>query len=387
MQMQKLSANQRGWLWARIGIRCFLVLSFVLVVWKFLPPLFSLFSPFILALIVAASLNPLVRHIQKHIGLNRKSLSFFLLFILVTTIGSILGALIYFLASEIISLAHNWSEILGAFTTLRDQLQVQFANLLSLLPPFWVQQVETTAAGLFDWLREFVPSVLIRFADGATQRAIAIPSFFLSLLMFVMGAYFISSDYPYLRTRFLSRLDEGTTDFFRQIKTIIFAAFGGYLRSQFILSVGVFCILLTGFVIVGQSYALILALSFAVLDFIPIIGAGTIMVPWAVLALLSGDYITAIQIMIIWGVVLLFRRTAEPKILGDQTGISPIASLISIYVGMKVAGVAGMIFGPILCMIVLNIAGLGLFRSWTADFDLLTQDIGAILSENGQNNP
>lgn len=90
------------------------------------------------------------------------------------------------------------------------------------------------------------------------------------------------------------------------------------------------------------------------MDFIPIIGAGTVMVPWAVIDLFMGNYFHAVQLMVIWGTIALFRRVGEPKFVGDQTGLSPIASLISIYIGWRLAGVLGMILGPTIALIALN---------------------------------
>mgnify|MGYP000010702134 CR=1 FL=1 len=159
------------------------------------------------------------------------------------------------------------------------------------------------------------------------------------------------------------------------------AAFGGYLRAELLLSVGVFFILLGGFLLVGQNYALLLALGLAILDFIPIIGSGTVMVPWAVVALFTRDFSTAVYLMVIWGVVAMFRRVAEPRFVGDQTGLSPILSLVGIYVGMKVAGVAGMILGPILILVVLNLVGLGIFQGFWMDVTAAARDITAILSQ------
>lgn len=144
---------------------------------------------------------------------------------------------------------------------------------------------------------------------------------------------------------------------------------------------GVFFILLGGFLLVGQNYALLLALGLAILDFIPIIGSGTVMVPWAVVALFTRDFSTAVYLMVIWGVVAMFRRVAEPRFVGDQTGLSPILSLVGIYVGMKVAGVAGMILGPILILVVLNLVGLGIFQGFWMDVTAAARDITAILSQ------
>lgn len=96
----------------------------------------------------------------------------------------------------------------------------------------------------------------------------------------------------------------------------------------------------------------------------------------------SADLMTRnMDLMAIWGVIALFRRVMEPKFVGDQTGLSPILSLVSIYVGMKLAGVLGMVFGPVVLLVVLNLAGMGMFRGARLDLEAAARDIAAILSE------
>ena len=130
-----------------------------------------------------------------------------------------------------------------------------------------------------------------------------------------------------------------------------------------------------------QPYGLLLSLGLAVMDFIPVIGAGTVMVPWAFVALFTRDFSNAAWLMGIWGVIALFRRVMEPKFVGDQTGLSPILSLVSIYVGMKLAGVLGMILGPVALLILLNLAGMGCFQGLALDLRAAAKDIAAILSQ------
>ncbi len=156
-------------------------------------------------------------------------------------------------------------------------------------------------------------------------------------------------------------------------------AFGGYLKAQLLLSLGVFCILLLGFLITGQRYAFLMALGLAVIDFIPLLGAGTVMVPWAGIALLTRQFTLSVEIIVIWGVIAVYRQVAEPKIVGDQTGLPPILSLISIYVGMKTGGVIGMIVGPILALIGLNLVRGGILDGLWRDVWAAGRDIAAIL--------
>ena len=112
-----------------------------------------------------------------------------------------------------------------------------------------------------------------------------------------------------------------------------------------------------------------------------VIGAGTVMVPWAVIDLFTGNLGGAIRLMVIWGLIALFRRVGEPKFVGDQTGLSPILSLVSIYVGMRLGGVLGMIFGPTVLLIALNLVKLGLFDGVRADAEAAVEDVIAILRE------
>ena len=126
----------------------------------------------------------------------------------------------------------------------------------------------------------------------------------------------------------------------------LWGAFAGYVRAEIIISIVVFFILTVGFFVIGQPYGLLLALLFAVLDFIPIIGSGTVMIPWAVIDLFLGDWSHALGLMVTWGVVCVFRRVAEPKVVGSQTGLSPILSLVSMYVGIAPGGGAGDDPGP-----------------------------------------
>ena len=159
------------------------------------------------------------------------------------------------------------------------------------------------------------------------------------------------------------------------------SAFGGYIKSELILSTGVFLILAAGFLLTRQPYGLLLAFALAVLDFIPIIGAGTVMVPWAVIDLLLARFNEAAVLMTIWGVIVVFRRVAEPKVLGDQTGLSPILSLLGIYLGMRLGGVLGMVIGPLLLLVCVNLARLGIFRPTMRDLSLAASDISAILRD------
>ena len=381
MRPGQLTWRQRGWLWLRLSIRLILTVLALVLLAKFGRPLLSLFAPFVAALVAAAVLNPLVKWFQRKLGWSRRFLTLLLLLLLFGGLGAVIGLLVYSAGNELVSLAQNWDGLLTSFQGAVDQLEELFARLLTLVPPQILETVETTAQRLVDWLNQVVPAALTDLAGMAGQKALRVPGVVMALVFFVMATYLLTADYPYLRTRAIQHMDEGLLDFLSQVRATALGAFGGYLRAEVLLSVGVFFILLAGFLITRQPYSLLLALGLAVLDFIPILGAGTIMVPWAVIAFFTRDYPAAIRLMVIWGVIAMFRRVMEPKFVGDQTGLSPILSLVSIYVGMKLAGVLGMILGPIGLLVLLNLAGMGMFRGLRLDLAAAARDISAILSE------
>ena len=380
MRPGQLTWRQRGALWFRLGIRIILVALLLLLLGRFGPPLLSLFAPFIAALVVAVILNPLVRWCQHRLGLSRGLLTLVILLLLFGLIGGALVYLFYATVMELVSLAQNWSGLLDSMQAVLDQVEILSAHLWELVPPQLNQFLDTVSQELLDWLKSAVPNVINSMVSYTTNAAMGVPSFVVALVIFIMASYLLTADYPYLRTRLAQHMDEGLLRFCNQVRVTALGAFGGYLKAEFLLSVGVFFILLVGFFFIHQPYGLLLALVLAVMDFIPIIGAGTVMVPWAVIALITQDYPTAIEMMVIWGIIALFRRVMEPKFVGDQTGLSPILSLISIYVGMKVAGVLGMVLGPTVLLVILNLAGMGMFRGVRLDVEAAARDIAAILS-------
>lgn len=384
MEYTQLSWRQRGQLWLRLGLRGALALgAAALVIWVGLP-LASLLSPFLFALVLAWVLNPAVRWLQHKTSISRKVLSMALVVLVFAIIGGVLFGLGWVAVDQIRSLFDNrqslLDELLNGLAGVVNSVQNWLSGLGDFVPEGVITTGEDVMGAVTDWLRGLdYDRWLTEMAGQAPSMAANVSGFAVALVVFMMASYFITGDYPRLRLELADRVPMVARDFCRSVKNIFMSAFGGYLKSQLILSAGVFGILTTGFFLMGQPYSLLLAFGLSVLDFIPIIGSGTVMVPWAVIDMILGQYGEAAALMSIWGVIALFRQFAEPKILGDQTGLSPILSLVGIYVGMKAGGVLGMVVGPLLLLVLINLAKLGIFRPALDDLALAAGDINAIL--------
>lgn len=385
-QHPQLSWPERGQLWLRLTIRLVLTVAAVLLFFLVGLPLLSLLFPFVLALIVAWCLNPAVRWLQHKLPLNRKAISMVLIILVFAVIGGVLFGVGWVAVSQITSLFDNRQSLLESLMNGLDALWANVSGWLDEigkfipLPPELVSSGEGFLELLTRWFQSLdISGWLTRLMNHAPDLVSNISGFLVALIVFVMASYFITGEYPRYRFQVTDRMPAEVRGFTRSARNICVAAFGGYLKSQLLMSMVVLLILTVGFMIMGNSYGLLIAFGLAVLDFIPIVGSGTVMVPWAVIDLILGHYLSAIQLMLIWGVIALFRQLAGPKVLGDQTGLSPILSLLGIYVGMKAGGVLGMVFGPLILLVIINLGKLGIFRPAMDDIRLAVSDTMAIL--------
>ncbi len=130
------------------------------------------------------------------------------------------------------------------------------------------------------------------------------------------------------------------------------AAVRRYLRAYLLLFLLTAGELLLGFLILDVRYAFLLALVTAVLDALPVLGVGVVLVPYAAISLISGNTALGVGLLLLYGVITVVRQIAEPRLVGKSLGLHPILMLVSFYAGWKLFGVAGVFIGPLLVMII-----------------------------------
>ena len=370
-----LPPGQRRQLWARLAIRLGIFLSLVLFLCPAGRRLLSLCMPFALALLATWLTEPLLRFFHRRWNIPRGIGAIVLILLLVGALGGLMAALIWKGWSELSTLWGNWDQGWNAFQETYYQLSHALDKWLAYLP----QQVQDTLWNLSDrllaWLEEFVYNLLPK----TTSAVRSISSFVLAFLFFLVAWYFTAEDYPNLRRVARETIPRSVRRIGVQARGAFSAAFGGYLKAEILVSLGVTGILLVGFFLLRQPYWVLLAVALGILDFIPIVGAGTVMVPWSVILLVLGEWKRGVAFLAVWGVICLFRRMIEPKIVGDQTGLHPLLSLLAIYVGMKLGGVVAMILAPVLLLMLRNLWRAGMFHATVRDLTMAARDMAAIL--------
>lgn len=354
----------------RISLRLVLIVAVLLCLGLIVPPLLGLFLPFLLAFVAATLLAPLVQKFAKRVGgWNFWSMLFVVLMLLAVT-----GVLVYagyYLVSQVTDLIRSWTSIREGITDMLNQVSQFLSNNVH----FTSTDTEEYILGLLQdglsWLTGKISTWAPTVVVGVGNLASGIVSFLISLLFFIVAAYFMTADYPGLRKRLIAWVPDIIRPHMRHVKEAAGSAMFGYLRAQLILSGVVLVIVFVALLIFRQPYSLLIAIATGIIDIMPFFGSGAILVPWGVICLLVGNLKKAVFLLILAFALFLFRKLAEPKVVGNQTGLSPLLSLISIYVGMKLGGVAGMILCPIACMVVIGLYGMGFFTPTIQDFRML----------------
>ena len=333
----------------------------LLLVVILLPRLLVFFMPFVVAGIISMIASPLVRFFEEKIKLKRKWGSAFVIIVVIALVVLVL----YLVGSKLIE---EGMGLLGALPEMWDSMKEDLAGvgesldgLFEKLPLDTQQaianlgnQVGEFMAGLFERIGTPTITAAGNFAQQLTSVLIGIIMCLLASYFFVADRYLIGSWIrKYTPASIMSRYD--------MVRRSILKSVGGYFKAQLKIEVWMYLLLVVGLSVLRVDYVLLIALGIAFLDLLPFFGTGTVMVPWALIKIFSGDYKMAIGLLIIWGGGQLARQIIQPKIVGDSIGVAPIPTLFLLFIGYKLGGVIGMIIAVPLGMLLSTMYQEGVF--------------------------
>lgn len=324
------------------------VLAVFLGVWLGVKYLLPLLLPFLIGGIIALAAEPAVAFGQKKLRLSRglsAGIGVTGTMVLLLGLLSVAGA---FLVRELSNLA-------GAVPDLEKTAR----QSITVLQDWLIAAADRTPEGVRPVLQR---TVLNFFDDGTalveqvTQRVPGVvssilgwvPDGALGIGTAVLSAYFISGRLPVIRTAVMGHLPESWHNRYLPGLKRIRKALSGWLKAQGKLVLVTYGIVAAGFLILGIPYGPAWAALVAVVDAVPMLGTGTVLVPWAVVSLIRGEHVRAIGLLCIFGAAMTTRTVLEPRLLGRQLGLDPLLTLLALYVGYRFWGLLGMIAAPIL---------------------------------------
>ena len=170
-----------------------------------------------------------------------------------------------------------------------------------------------------------------------------LPTILIGIIMCLLSAYFFVAEREYLSVHVKDYMPEAVVYRWNMMTRSLSGPWGDILRHSLKSEIWMYFLLVAGLWFLKVNYAFLIALGIAFLDFLPVFGTGTVLMPWAVIKILSADYKMAIGLLIIWCGGQLARQLIQPKIVGDSIGVAPIPTLFLLFIGYKAAGVFGMI--------------------------------------------
>lgn len=360
----------------RILTNLLVYLAGLLIVVLVVPRLLGFFMPLIIAWIIATIANPMVYFLENKIKIMRKHGSAIVIVLVLVLVGVLLYLAIYATVHEVSSLVQDLPEV---YEQAVANLQVSLADLhdrFSFVP----ENLQDIMGEKDDKLN----SLILSFLDSLkTSPVSAVGSFASSVIDIVvlsiltlMISYFFVAQRDTVKSAFKKCMPQGLKNFWDMAVDTCFRAIAGYLKACFKIMIVIFFILLVIFGgLMRVEYAWLLALLTAFLDFLPFLGTGIVITPWAIYCCITGEYLNVIILIISYVICLVAHRLLEPKLVGDSVGMSPFATLISMFIGYRLIGMLGLILGIPVGMILMAFREQGVFEPLERGVKILVHDI------------
>ena len=335
---------------------------FLLIVWL-LPKALVFFCPFVAGWIIALIAGPMVRFFEEKVKIKRKVGSAFVIIVVI----ALVVLLIYGLGAQLINQVVG---LIGALPDMWAGMESDFSNIgrslsviLERLPEDMQMKLNDFITTIGGYLGDFFGKIGTPTIAAAGNFAKQLPAIFIGLIMALLSSYFFVAEREQINEWFRKHAPASIQEQYRIIRSSLVKSVGGYFKAQLKIEVWMYVLLLIGLGVLRVDYYALIALVIAFMDFLPFLGTGTVLIPWAVIRILTADYKVAIGLLIIWGGGQLARQLIQPKIVGDSMGVAPLPTLFLLYIGYKVGSVVGMIVAVPLGILVYSMYQEGAFET------------------------
>ncbi len=347
--MLKNSENTAKRILLYAGVVLVILFSFFLFFKYLLGPLL----PFLLAFLLALLVLPLSEKLEKKSKITSKIWAVLLLAIFSALLFLFLWLSVGKLFSELYAFVSDEKLLLSNLEELYDRVQIFIQEHFPVLS----QKLDGFDVGAH------VGELLSRLSMSASvylaKLAFSLPEAVFFAVVTVLAAYYFSLEGRTILEFFYSFIPASRRAHAIKLLSAFLKGIGGYFKAGGFMMILTFFELLIGFSILGFRYPFLIAIVIAAVDFLPVLGTGTVLVPWSVISFLAGRQGRALGLLALWGVTMLVRQLAEPRIMGKHLGIHPLFSLLASYTGLKLFGIPGMVLLPIGCSV-----GWGIFKEF-----------------------
>jgi len=306
-------------------------------------------SPFILALIVAILIDPVVNYLENRIRLPRSiAVAFSLLFVL-----GLISFILVFVSSRLIIELIELSKTLPSFNNyLIDEGWRLIKDIRAFISdnPLPVEVQESVQENLAD-IVETLKNILAKSTEILIGSLATLPLIFTIVIVAAVATFFISKDKELITNYLINIIPAKIVLPLSKIFSTISSALTGFLRAQLILITMTAIQTVIGLYLLGVDYALTIGVLTGIFDLVPILGPGSVFIPWSLWNIIIGNHKFGFALLILYGILTIVRQLLEPKIVADNIGLHPLATLMAIFIGLRLMGIAGILVGPLVLLI------------------------------------
>ncbi|MDQ7092715.1 sporulation integral membrane protein YtvI [Desulfosporosinus sp. PR] len=313
-----------------------------------------LFLPFILALIMTVTINPLKTLLIRRARLPQAAA---VITAMVLEIGG-LGALITLL---VVRLIREVQEIYIHWPFYNQLIQHFIMHWLTRIEVYYLN-LPGTDDSINNTVREFVSRVPA-FLTNVLSIAAKIPEIIIIIVIALVATFFMSKGTKRYLNDFLNIFPWEWREDLRELGRDFSRAFAGFVRAEFIVFLVTLFLSIVGLWIIHPKYAIFLGTITGIFGILPVLGVGIVLIPWSLLAFVSGHNLLALELVFLTAIITIVRHVIEPKILGDNVGLDPLFVLISMYIGLASMGIIGLVLGPFILIAYYALSRAGVFRN------------------------
>lgn len=347
-------------------------------------PFFHIIAPFVFAFLVAAILHRPVTYISKKTPFKRGILStvfvllllgliVFLLFLVGQSLWAKIKEFASFISSKLQDLPHTAEELrdwsIKAIAFLPDSLRTKATEGLT---GFFGRIIETEQLPSVDFntIKSLLGGLFSGGAGTVKNAITSIPSAIIGVVVSIIACVFMTIDYDkmlgfvkrQLPERHLNKLRDARTVTLSSLKKMFKAYSLIVLITTTELTIGLGLLKLIGVFDIKFSYVILISIIIALVDIVPVLGTGTVVIPWAVISFLNGDPKMGIGLIVIYVVITVIRQIIEPKLVAGQVDMSPIVTIMAMYIGTKTLGVLGFFILPFTCIVIKRLNDEGIIH-------------------------
>ena len=317
----------------------------------------SYVMPLLLAILISTAMEPFIRMLsgtnrsgeKVRAGLPRKVAVLLVMLIVFTLLITVGFFIIQGVVAELISLAKSLPAKIPQWMESLDQLGQQIS---AQFPIISTENLASIIQSLSGHLTESITTIAASAVSFATQM----PAIILFIVFTIMSTYFFSVSRFSIMRNLKRQLPQSWQETAQHLYGTLAKALFGWLKAHFILLGCMFLVMFIGFTILNVHYALLIALGIAVMDALPILGSGLVMIPWIGYQLFFGSLPMGIGLAVVYVLLIFTRQSIEPRVVGGQFGLPPLWTMCAMYAGFRLFGFIGLFLGPLTLLLMYNVA-------------------------------